>query len=49
MMEPADHREGDDLSSIDGLALAGFGRVFPEREVGPGSVIALEAVSKDAP
>jgi hypothetical protein len=25
MMQPADHRQGDDLPSIDGLALAGFG------------------------
>jgi len=39
MMQPADHREGDDLSPIDGLALAGFGSVLAEREVGPGSVI----------
>ena len=48
-MEPADHREGDDLSSIDGLALAGFGGVLAEREVGPGSVIVLEVLPQDAP
>jgi hypothetical protein len=39
MMQPADHREGVDLPSIDRLALAGFGGVLAEREVDPGSVI----------
>ncbi|MBW2161063.1 MAG: hypothetical protein JRH14_14075, partial [Deltaproteobacteria bacterium] len=28
MMQPADHREGDDLPSIDGLALARFGGIL---------------------
>ena len=48
-MQPAHHRESDDIPSIYGLALAGFGRVLAEREVGPGSVIVLEIVPKDAP
>jgi transcriptional regulator of acetoin/glycerol metabolism len=39
MMHPADHREGDDLPPIVGLALAECGGVLAEREVGPGSVI----------
>jgi hypothetical protein len=39
MMQPADHREGDDLSPIRGLALAEFGGVLAEREVDPGSMI----------
>jgi hypothetical protein len=34
MMQPADHREGDDLPSVDGLPLARFGGVLVEREVG---------------
>ena len=41
MMQPADHRECDDLPPIGGLALAEFGGVLVEREVGPGSVIVL--------
>ena len=49
MMQPADHREGDDLASIDGLALAVFRGVLAEREVGPRSVIVLEVVPQDAP
>jgi hypothetical protein len=49
MMEPADHREGDDFPSIDGLALAGFGGVLVEPEVGPRSVIVLEVLPQDAP
>ena len=49
MMQSPDHREGDDLPSIDGLTLAGFGGVLVEREVGPGSVIVLEVPPKDAP
>jgi hypothetical protein len=49
MMQPADHREGDDLPSIDGLALAGFRGVLVEREVSPGSVIVLKVLEKDAP
>ena len=48
MMQSADYREGDDLASIDGLALAGFGGVLAEREVGPGSVIVLEVLPQDA-
>ena len=35
MMQPADHREGDDVSPVGGLALAGFGGVLVEPEVGP--------------
>jgi hypothetical protein len=42
MMQSADHREGDDLSSIDGLALAQLRSVLVEREVGSGAVIMLE-------
>ena len=49
MMQPADHREGDDLPSIDGLTLAGFGGILAEREVGPGSVIVLEVLAQDVP
>ena len=35
MMQPADHREGDDLPPIRRLALAEVGGVLAEREVGP--------------
>ena len=49
MMQPADHREGDYLPPIGGLALAEFGGVLVEREVGPGSVIVLEVLAQDAP
>jgi hypothetical protein len=49
MMRPADHREGDDLPAILGLALAELGGVLAECEVGPGSVIVLEALPQDAP
>ena len=49
MVQPADHREGDDLPLIGGLALAGLGGVLIEREVGPGSVIVLEGIAQDAP
>jgi hypothetical protein len=49
MMEPADHREGDDFPSIDRLALARFGGVLIEREVGSGSVIVLDVLPQDAP
>jgi hypothetical protein len=48
MMEPADHRKGDDVSPIGGLPLAGFRGVLVEREVGAGSVIVLE-LPQDAP
>jgi hypothetical protein len=48
-MQPADHWKGDDLPSIDGLALARFGGVLAEREVGPGSVIVLKVLPQDAP
>ena len=48
MMQPADHREGDDLPPIGGLALAVFGGVLVEREVGPGAVIVLEVLAQDA-
>jgi len=49
MMQPADHRECDDLPPIGGLALADFGGVLVEREVGPGSVIVLEVLPQNAP
>ena len=49
MMQPADHREGDDLPPIYGLALAWFGGVLIEREVGPGPVNVLEVLPQDAP
>ena len=49
MMQPADHREGDDLPPIGGLALAEVGGVLAEREVGPGPVIVLEVLPQDAP
>jgi hypothetical protein len=49
MMQPADHREGDDLPSIGGLALAEVGGALAEREVGPGPVIVLEVLAQDAP
>jgi hypothetical protein len=49
MMQPADHREGDDLPPVRRLALAVFGGVLVEREVGPRSVIVLEVLPKDAP
>ena len=49
MVQPADHREGDDLPPVGGLALAAFGGVLVEREVGPRSVIALEVRPQDAP
>jgi hypothetical protein len=47
MMQPANHRKGDDLPSIDGLSLAWFGGVLIEREVGPGTVIVLELLPED--
>ena len=49
MMQSADHRECDDLPPIGGLALAAFGGVLVEREVGPGAVIVLEVLAQDAP
>ena len=49
MMQPADHREGDDLPPIGGLAPAEVGGVLAEREVGPGSVIVLEVLAQDVP
>ncbi len=48
-MQPADHREGDDLPSIGGIALAEVGGVLAEREVSPGPVIVLEVLAQDAP
>ncbi len=42
MMQPADHREGNDLPPVGGVAFAGFGGVLVEREVGTGSVNVLE-------
>jgi hypothetical protein len=33
MMQPADHREGDDLPSVGGLALAEVGGVLAERAI----------------
>jgi hypothetical protein len=47
-MQPADHRECDDLPLIGGLGRAELRGVLAKREVGPGSVIVLEVVSKDA-
>ena len=49
MMQPADHRKGDDVPPIGGLALAVFGGVLPEREVGPEPMIVLEVLAQDAP
>jgi hypothetical protein len=49
MMQSADHREGDDLPSIGGLALTWFGSVLVEREVGPGAVNVREVSPEDAP
>lgn len=43
MMQSADHRDGDDLDVIDGLALAWLRTVLVEREVGRGTMI-VEAV-----
>jgi hypothetical protein len=48
MMQPADHREGDDLTPVRRLALTVFGDVLAEREVGQGPVIVLEVLSQDA-
>ena len=47
MMQPADHREGDDLPPIGGLALAEVGGVLAEREVGPGAVIVSRQLNSD--
>jgi hypothetical protein len=47
-MQPADHRKGDHLPSIGGLALAWFRGVLAEREVDSGSVIVIEVLAKDA-
>jgi hypothetical protein len=44
MMQPADHRECDDVSLIGRLALAEVGGVLVEREVGPGPMIVLEVL-----
>ena len=44
-MQPAGHRDGDDLAVIDGLLLARFGGVLVEREMGPGAVIVFEVLS----
>ena len=49
MMQSADHGQTDDLPSIGGLALARFGGVLIEREVGSGAVIVLEVSPEDAP
>ena len=49
MMQPADHREGDDVPPIDGLALTRFGGILIEREVGPEPMIVLEVLPQDAP
>jgi hypothetical protein len=48
MMQSADHRKGDNLPSIDGFALAGFGGVLVKREVGARSAIVLEVLPQDA-
>ena len=49
VVQPADHREGDDLPPIGRLALADLRRVLIECEVGPGAVIVLEVLPQDAP
>jgi hypothetical protein len=49
MMQATDHREGDDVSLIGGIALAELGGVLVECEVGPGAVIVLEVLPQDAP
>ena len=49
MMQPADHREGDDVPPIVGFALTRFGGILIEREVGPGAVIVCEVPPQDAP
>jgi hypothetical protein len=49
MVQATDHREGDDLPPVRRLALAEFGGVLVEREVGPGSVMVLEVLAQDAP
>jgi hypothetical protein len=48
MMQPADHREGDDRSPVRRLALAELRGVLAEREVGPGPVIVLEVLPQDS-
>ena len=48
MMQPADHRERDDLSPIGGLGRAELRGVLAEREVGSGAVIVLEVLAQDA-
>jgi hypothetical protein len=49
MMQPADHREGDDVPPIVGFALTRFGGILIEREVGPEPMIVLEVLAQDAP
>jgi hypothetical protein len=34
MMQPADHREGDDVPPIVGFALTRFGGILIERDIG---------------
>lgn len=48
-MQFADHREGDDFPSIDGLPLAGFGSVLIERGVGLATVVVLELLPEGVP
>jgi len=45
MMQFADHREGDDLPSTGGLALAELPGVLVECEVRSGAVVVLELLS----
>ena len=49
VVQPADHREGDDLPPIVGFALTRFGGILIEREVGPEPMIVLEVLAQDAP
>jgi hypothetical protein len=48
MMQPADHREGDDVPPIIGLALTRFGGILIKPEVGPEPMIVLEVLAQDA-
>lgn len=49
MMQPADHRDGEDLPFVGGLTLADFRGVPVEREVGAGTMIVLEIPAQNAP
>ena len=47
-MQPADHRDGDDLPFVGGLTRAQLRSVLVEREVGSGAVVVLEVSLQDA-